>query len=78
RNSLLAFAALLAMGFDGEAACARMPHVRLPASVMQVRALRTLGGVQATLIDDSWNAEVMSMRNAMEFVRTWQRGDAGP
>ncbi|MDP9602791.1 UNVERIFIED_ORG: UDP-N-acetylmuramyl pentapeptide synthase [Variovorax paradoxus] len=78
RNSVLAFAALLAMGFDGEAACARMPHVRLPASVMQVRALRTLGGVQATLIDDSWNAEVMSMRNAMEFVRTWQRADAGP
>ena len=78
RNSLLAFAALLAMGFDGEAACARMPRVRLPASVMQVRALRTQAGVQATLIDDSWNAEVMSMRNAMEFVRTWQRADSGP
>jgi len=78
RNSLLAFAALLAMGFDGEAACARMPRVRLPASVMQVRALRTQAGVQATLIDDSWNAEVMSMRNAMEFVRTWQRADNGP
>lgn len=78
RNSALAFAALLAMGFDGEAACARMPHVRLPASVMQVRALRTQAGVQATLIDDSWNAEVMSMRNAMEFVRTWQRAESGP
>ncbi|UVH56337.1 CapA family protein [Variovorax paradoxus] len=79
RNSALAFAALLAMGFDGEAACARMPHVRLPASVMQVRALRTQAGVQATLIDDSWNAEVMSMHNAMEFVRTWQRAESnGP
>ncbi|SCX73010.1 CapA family protein [Variovorax sp. EL159] len=78
RNSALAFAALLAMGFDGEAACARMPHVRLPASVMQVHALRTQAGVQATLIDDSWNAEVMSMRNAMEFVRTYQRAEAGP
>jgi UDP-N-acetylmuramyl pentapeptide synthase len=55
-----------------------MPNVRLPASVMQVRALRTQAGVQATLIDDSWNAEVMSMRNAMEFVRTWQRADSGP
>jgi UDP-N-acetylmuramyl pentapeptide synthase/poly-gamma-glutamate capsule biosynthesis protein CapA/YwtB (metallophosphatase superfamily) len=78
RNSALAFAALLAMGFDGDAACARMPHVRLPASVMQVRALRTQGGVQATLIDDSWNAEVMSMRNAMDFVRTYQHAQAGP
>ncbi|MFM9922209.1 CapA family protein [Variovorax sp. H27-G14] len=78
RNSALAFAALLAMGFDGEAACARMPQVRLPASVMQVRALRTQAGVQATLIDDSWNAEVMSMRNAMEFVRTYQRAPHGP
>ncbi|MDM0086084.1 MULTISPECIES: CapA family protein [unclassified Variovorax] len=78
RNSALAFAALLAMGFDGEAACARMPHVRLPASVMQVRALRTQGGVQATLIDDSWNAEVMSMRNAMDFVRTYQPAQAAP
>jgi UDP-N-acetylmuramyl pentapeptide synthase len=56
-----------------------MPHVRLPASVMQVRALRTQAGVQATLIDDSWNAEVMSMHNAMEFVRTWQRAESnGP
>jgi len=45
---------------------------------MQVRALRTQAGVQATLIDDSWNAEVMSMRNAMEFVRNWQRADSGP
>ncbi|QNK71367.1 CapA family protein [Variovorax sp. PAMC26660] len=78
RNSALAFAALLAMGFDAEAACTRMPHVRLPASVMQVRALRTQAGVQATLIDDSWNAEVMSMRNAMEFVRTYQRAESGP
>jgi len=78
RNSALALAALLAMGFDGEAACARMPQVRLPASVMQVRALRTQAGVQATLIDDSWNAEIMSMRNAMEFVRNWQRAESGP
>jgi UDP-N-acetylmuramyl pentapeptide synthase len=78
RNSALAFAALMAMGFDAEAACARMPHVRLPASVMQMHALRTQAGVQATLIDDSWNAEVMSMRNAMEFVRTWQRDAHGP
>jgi UDP-N-acetylmuramyl pentapeptide synthase/poly-gamma-glutamate capsule biosynthesis protein CapA/YwtB (metallophosphatase superfamily) len=78
RNSALAFAALMAMGFDAEAACARMPQVRLPASVMQVRALRTRAGVQATLIDDSWNAEVMSMRNAMEFVRTYQRAPNGP
>jgi UDP-N-acetylmuramyl pentapeptide synthase len=78
RNSALAFAALMAMGFDAEAACARMPQVRLPASVMQVRALRTRAGVQATLIDDSWNAEVMSMRNAMEFVRTYQRAPHGP
>jgi UDP-N-acetylmuramyl pentapeptide synthase len=78
RNSVLAFAALLAMGFDADAACARMPQVRLPASVMQLHALRTRGGVQATLIDDSWNAEVMSMRNAMEFVRTCQRAAHGP
>ncbi|MDP9881561.1 UDP-N-acetylmuramyl pentapeptide synthase [Variovorax boronicumulans] len=78
RNSALAFAALLALGFDAEAACARMPFVRLPASVMQLRPLRTQGGVQATLIDDSWNAEVMSMRNAMEFVRTCQHAAHGP
>ncbi|MDP9992555.1 UDP-N-acetylmuramyl pentapeptide synthase [Variovorax boronicumulans] len=78
RNSALAFAALLAMGFDADAACARMPGVRLPASVMQVQALRTRGGVQATLIDDSWNAEIMSMRNAMEFVRTYRRADHAP
>jgi len=78
RNSTLAFAALLAMGFDADAACARMPGVRLPASVMQVHALRTRGGVQATLIDDSWNAEIMSMRNAMEFVRTYRRADQSP
>jgi len=78
RNSTLAFAALLAMGFDAEAACARMPRVRLPAAVMQVHALRTRGGVQATLIDDSWNAEIMSMRNAMEFVRTYRRADDAP
>jgi UDP-N-acetylmuramyl pentapeptide synthase len=45
---------------------------------MQVRALRTQAGVQATLIDDSWNAEIMSMRNAMEFVRNWQRAESGP
>lgn len=78
RNSALAFAALVAMGFDAEAACARMPHVRLPASVMQVHPLRTQAGVQATLIDDSWNAEVLSMRNAMEFVRGFQRAAQGP
>jgi UDP-N-acetylmuramyl pentapeptide synthase len=30
------------------------------------------------LIDDSWNAEVMSMRNAMEFVRTYRRPDNAP
>ncbi|MEZ2295706.1 CapA family protein [Variovorax sp. RCC_210] len=78
RNSTLAFAALVAMGFDAEAACARMPRVRLPASVMQVHALRTQAGVEATLIDDSWNAEVMSMRNAMEFVRTCERAQHGP
>jgi UDP-N-acetylmuramyl pentapeptide synthase len=78
RNSALAFAALLAMGFDADAACARMPHVRLPASVMQVHPLRTQAGVQATLIDDSWNAEVMSMRNAMEFVRGFERAVHGP
>ena len=75
RNSTLSFAALVAMGFDPEAACARMPGVRLPASVMQVHALRTGNGVQATLIDDSWNAEVMSMRNAMAFVRDYGRGN---
>uniref|UniRef100_C5CPG7 Mur ligase middle domain protein n=1 Tax=Variovorax paradoxus (strain S110) TaxID=543728 RepID=C5CPG7_VARPS len=78
RNSALAFAALLAMGFDADAACARMPGVRLPASVMQVRTLRTRAGIEATLIDDSWNAEVMSMRNAMEFVRTYRRADDAP
>jgi UDP-N-acetylmuramyl pentapeptide synthase/poly-gamma-glutamate capsule biosynthesis protein CapA/YwtB (metallophosphatase superfamily) len=78
RNSALAFAALVAMGFDAEAACARMPQVRLPASVMQLHALRTRAGVQATLVDDSWNAEVMSMRNAMDFVRTCQRAAGGP
>ncbi|WP_234194354.1 CapA family protein [Pseudacidovorax sp. NFM-22] len=78
RNSLLAFAALVALGFDGEAACERMPHVRLPASVLQVHALNTCAGVQATLIDDSWNAEILSMRNAMALVRDWRRTDAGP
>jgi len=78
RNSALAFAALLAMGFDADAACARMPGVRLPASVMQVRTLRPRAGIEATLIDDSWNAEVMSMRNAMEFVRTYRRADDAP
>ncbi len=78
RNSTLAFAALLAMGFDAEAACARMPQVRLPASVMQVHALHTRGGVRATLIDDSWNAEILSMRNAMAFVRTYRQPDQAP
>ncbi len=77
RNSTLSFAALVAMGFDPEAACARMPGVRLPASVMHVQALRTESGVQATLIDDSWNAEVMSMRNAMAFVRDYGRAGGG-
>lgn len=77
RNSALAFTAMVAMGFDAEEACERMPHVRLPASVMQVLPLSTRAGVQATLVDDSWNAEVMSMRNAMEFVRSYRRpGDA--
>ncbi len=71
RNATLAFAALLAMGFDVEAACERMPKVRLPASVMQVRPLHTRSGAQVMLIDDSWNAEIISMRNAMEFVRTY-------
>lgn len=73
RNSALAFTALVAMGFDAEEACARMPHVRLPASVMQVLRLSTRAGVQVTLVDDSWNAEVMSMRNAMEFVRSYRK-----
>jgi UDP-N-acetylmuramyl pentapeptide synthase len=50
-----------------------MPRVRLPASVMQVLQLTTRAGVQATLVDDSWNAEVMSMRNAMEFVRSYRK-----
>jgi UDP-N-acetylmuramyl pentapeptide synthase/poly-gamma-glutamate capsule biosynthesis protein CapA/YwtB (metallophosphatase superfamily) len=78
RNSTLAFAALLAMGFDAEAACERMPKVRLPPSVMHVRPLHTRSGVQVMLIDDSWNAEIMSMRNAMEFVRTYRRADNAP
>jgi UDP-N-acetylmuramyl pentapeptide synthase/poly-gamma-glutamate capsule biosynthesis protein CapA/YwtB (metallophosphatase superfamily) len=73
RNSALAFTAMVAMGFDAEEACARMPRVRLPASVMQVLQLTTRAGVQATLVDDSWNAEVMSMRNAMEFVRSYRK-----
>jgi UDP-N-acetylmuramyl pentapeptide synthase len=72
RNSALAFAAIVAMGFDAEEASARMPHVRLPASVMQVEPLRTRTGALVTLVDDSWNAEVMSMRNAMSFVRSYR------
>jgi UDP-N-acetylmuramyl pentapeptide synthase len=72
RNSALAFAAIVAMGFDAEEASARMPHVRLPASVMQVEPLRTRSGALVTLVDDSWNAEVMSMRNAMSFVRSYR------
>jgi len=78
RNSTLAMAAVAALGFDVAAACERMPQVQLPPSVMQELVLHGRSGLRATVIDDSWNAEVISMRNAMDFMRDYRARDGQP
>ncbi|WP_198970017.1 CapA family protein [Xylophilus sp. ASV27] len=72
RNSAMALAAAHAMGHDAEAACARMPLVRTPPSVLERLEVCTRRGIRATVIDDSWNAEVLSMRNAMDYARRYE------
>ncbi|XAH24538.1 CapA family protein [Xylophilus sp. GW821-FHT01B05] len=72
RNSALALAAAHAMGYDAAAACARMALVHTPPSVLERLEVCTRKGVHATVIDDSWNAEVLSMRNAIDYARQYE------
>ena len=76
RNSALAMAAAFALGFDLQDAAARMASVQLPGAVLERAELRTRKGVQATLIDDSWNAEVLSMVNAMDYASRYEPATA--
>ncbi|MES2530463.1 MAG: CapA family protein [Pseudomonadota bacterium] len=72
RNAAMALAAVHAMGFDVRDAAGRMASVRLPHAVLAHSELHTRKGVTATLIDDSWNAEVLSMINAFDYTSRYQ------
>ncbi|CAN5631493.1 hypothetical protein BH10PSE18_BH10PSE18_11970 [soil metagenome] len=72
RNAAMALAAVHAMGFDVRDAAGRMASVRLPHAVLAHSELHTRKGITATLIDDSWNAEVLSMINAFDYASRYQ------
>lgn len=70
RNALNALAAVVQLGFDARAAAARFHSFHPDYARMDPSILHTPRGT-VTVIDDSWNAEVISMVNAFEALRTY-------
>ncbi len=72
RNAAMALAAVHAMDFDVRDAAERMASTRLPRGVLERSGLHTRNGMAVTLIDDSWNAEVLSMINAFDYASRYE------
>ncbi|MEA3640881.1 MAG: GNAT family N-acetyltransferase [Lamprobacter sp.] len=67
RNALAALAVILAMDLDVAAAAKALETITLGEGCLRQQAIRLRHGV-VTLIDDSYNATVTSMRNALQVL----------
>lgn len=65
-NSVAALAALSLLRGDVEQAARRLAYFHNASRKLQSQTLRLPGGGKATLIDDSYNAELLSVKNGLE------------
>lgn len=74
-NSAAVLAALHLLGADAQAAAKRVSWFRNVAKKLQAESLRLPKGGTVTLIDDNYNAALISMKNGLEVASLYPRGE---
>jgi UDP-N-acetylmuramyl pentapeptide synthase/poly-gamma-glutamate capsule biosynthesis protein CapA/YwtB (metallophosphatase superfamily) len=67
-NAVAALTVLYALGYDLDLVARRLLDLPQEDGRMQLRQIALAGGGCVEIIDDSWNAEVSSMVNALDFT----------
>ena len=74
-NSVAVLAALHLLGIDTSQAANRVAYFRNVARKLQAETLRLPTGGAVTLIDDNYNAALISMKNGLEVAGLYPRGE---
>lgn len=74
-NSAAVLAAVSLLGVDVHAAAKRVSWFRNVAKKLQAESLRLPKGGMVTLIDDNYNAALISMKNGLEVAALYPRGE---